>query len=445
MPLYKPKFLTPGGENRTIDLQDSNPNGIEFSCVVDGNAAIKKYKIDIWLMTDENTHFTKTVILSSSTTPPYPFFPVNEKNEYNLFKFYLSKTELSNANIVNSSNPYKWQISMWEDGNENNLTPDTVSCEEVFYGNKAPTISLKYKSEDSYISFDDTPLKSKIISFKCIYSQEQNVPLRRFGWYIKNITTDTELFNTVDDGKMIYGSASNITLTYDGFLNNEDYLIKCKIVTQNGFELETSQQFSINFQTYDITSDFTIEPLSTEAGNLLSWGNVRAITGTAYNSLNQSIPPELLDFESNYPVDEKTSVFLSDGNKIVFEEGTDDKLDLSEDITLVYSGQFENNDDRTILELSGSNSNGNSISRRLEIKDKKFVYTVANGADISVKASDGFIFNSNNWFIIVMYPLIEGAANLRITNRKTVGSLFPSTSLFSSSATFAKFGIWEGE
>ena len=166
MPLYKPKFLTPGGENRTIDLQDSNPNGIEFSCVVDGNAAIKKYKIDIWLMTDENTHFTKTVILSSSTTPPYPFFPVNEKNEYNLFKFYLSKTELSNANIVNSSNPYKWQISMWEDGNENNLTPDTVSCEEVFYSNKAPTISLKYKSEDSYISFDDTPLKSKIISFK---------------------------------------------------------------------------------------------------------------------------------------------------------------------------------------------------------------------------------------------------------------------------------------
>lgn len=451
MPLYKPKFLTPGGENKTIDLQDDNPKGIEFSCIVDGNVAIKKYKVDIWLMSDENTHFTKTVTLTSSTTPSYPFFPINERNEYNLFQFYLSEAELANANIVNSVNPYKWQISMWADGNEDNSSPDTVSCEEVFYGNKIPALNLTYKLGNDYIAFDDTPLKSKVISFKGIYFQEQNIPLQRFGWYIKSITTGKELFNTIDEGKMVYGSASNITLTFDGFLNNEDYLVKCKIVTQNGVELETSQTFSVNYDTYDVTSDFAIEMLPNESGNLLSWGNVRAITGRAYDNRNHEIQASKLEFKSDYPVENHNSIVLSNGNKVIFEEGTDGTLDISEESTIVYSGQFENGNDRVILEMEGTNKEGKYITLKFEIKDKKFVYTVTTDGMTYISEAGAYIFNSSNWFIITMFPLDtesvpgSGMLDFVVVNRKTVGALYPSTSLFPTAGVFSKFGVWDGE
>lgn len=446
MPLYKPKFLTPGDESKTVDLQNSNSDGIEFSCVVDGNETVKKYKVDIWSMTSDDVHFTKTVVLSSSTIPPYPFFPINEKNEYNLFQFYLSQTELSNSNIVNTTTPYKWQISMWVDGNESSETPDTVSCEEVFYANKTPTLSLSYKSGTQYETFDDTPLTSKVISFKGTYSQAQNIPLQCFGWYIKNNTTGEVLINTIDDGKMIYSSSSNIVLSYDGFLNDETYLVRCKAVTQNGAEVEAEQEFQISYDTYDVTSDFTITTLPKETGNLLSWGNVSAITGNAFDRNDIIVPEDELNFSHNYPVEDQNSIALEDGIKVIFEQGTDDVLDIPEDSTFVYSFQCPEKDDKVLLEISGSNDSGLLISRKLEIIDSHLVYTVDNGETVSTQTSSSdYVLNRYSWFIVVLYPIENDVALMRITNIRTVGSLYPSTTLFPSTSVMPKFGTWEGE
>ncbi len=437
MPLYKPKFLTPGGENKTTDL--SNKEGVEFSCVVDGNVPVKKYQIDIWSMNNKAIHFSK------STTLTDYFFPINENNEYNLFQFSLSASELSNSQIVNSTIPYKWQISMWSAGNENNETPDTVSCEEVFYGNSSPNVVLKYKVGDSYNILNEDILSSKVLSFKCEYQQEQGVALQRYGWYIKNQTTGLVLYDTTDDGKMIYGSANNILLTYDGFLNNESYLVKCKITTQNNVEIDVQAQFSINYSTYNVTSDFTIETLPEESGNLLYWGNVRAIIGQAYNNIGEPISTDALTFESNYPTDGLEAITIENDKQVVFEKGTYDDLDLSENSTIVYSGQFDDGKDKVVLELEGFNDIGEFVSRVLEIKNNQFVYTVTQGSTESVKVSEEYVFTDTNWYIIVMYPIENEIAEMRITHKQTIDSLYPSSSLFAGSGLYAQFGTWEGE
>lgn len=281
--LNKPKFMRPSTNMQECFI-DTNLDDLSFSCIVDGNEAVYAWRIQIYRLGDNVLVYDtgKITKLESDVYSPL-FYPVNEKNQNEIFKINLKEhptetvpTKDSDGKTIspdpifsNLPEPYYWTIEFWNKSDiEKDNDATTKSCEEVFYANTTPKATLYYKKngDSKYTEFPDATKEVAVFGaneyvFKADYIQEEDVPLKRYGWRLTDIDTGQVLLDTITQNQ-VYGTADNIICTYDGLLNSGNYSIELYIETQNNVTINTfPTRLMFHTETTYLSSDFVKQRL----------------------------------------------------------------------------------------------------------------------------------------------------------------------------------------
>lgn len=462
--LNKPKFMSPSTSLQDCAV-DINGNEMMFSCVVDGNEPIYAWRIRIYSIVDN------VLVFDSDRQNCPPFYPVDEKNRSVVFPVDLKEYLVSPYMIqdsdnkplfVNRSEPYYWTIEFWNKSDsekEKEQLPSgatdyvatTKSCEEAFYANSIPEISLYYKSksDNEYTLFsidgtDDIIFNQSSYEFKATYKQEEDIALKRYGWRVTDIKSGQVLHDTITNNQ-VYGTSENILLSYEGLLNNGSYYLELYIETQNNIAFTmTFQPFSVSYPTTFLTNDFETEFLPKEAAVINSWEDAKTIEGgTNFESVS---------CVSCYPIVEKDtmSINIRDGERITYDYGSTANMDIGEDTYIVLSMQLLGKEDTTLFLAEGIDDSGNIITRRLSFEDGQFCYTINCSGRYELSAyhtpSEGYEPCEYVWYTITMAPY-SGESLLSVVESKTINGLYPSDNLYPSdeniSPLYPSFGEWQ--
>ena len=418
----------------TIDV---SADKIPFSCIVDGNEAINAWQIKIYQLSDDTLFFT-----TDKQTLTTPFFPIDEKNRNVVFSIDL-KPYLP-ANMVNTSEPYYWTITFWGVSGIS-----TTSYQEVFYANKKPKVSItyRYNSNDLYAELSNgVALTSRSCTFKAVYTQDEGVGLKRYGWRLIDTDSGQILINTITSNQ-IYGTADNIVCFYNGFLNDGNYSIELYIETQNNAVLTTEPiNFSISYNTTFLSNDFKVEALKNEPAIMLDWNESVVIGGRTEGEV---------EFKTNYPIidyaaeEPDTSVEIPVGSKLIYDYGSSSNLDIDENCYIALSTQLSNGNNIVLFDAEGVDDDGYSVVRKLSFNNGVFDYTVL-GANETIASTTYEVKNQPNqyvWYIIIMAPLLKSDGKyyteLTVVESKTINGLYPSTTLYPSTSLYPSFGTWD--
>ena len=445
--LNKPKFMTPSTNMQecTIDLNESN---IPFSCIVDGNEAVVAWQIIVY---DINNG--KSVFDSGKVTLKSPFYPIDEKNRNVVFNINLKdypNTLSGDTTFVNRKDAYYWKISFWSVADEDNESPTTTSCEEVFYATAKPNVTISYRENENvdYAELsENTVLKSRTCYFKGNYSQENGVGLKRYGWKLCDTDSGQVLVDTITHNQ-IYGTKENIVCVYNGFLNNGNYSVELYIETQDGTTIKTSAvNFTVTYSTTFLNSDVKVEALTNEPAVMLDWNEAVVIGGRSEGEIT---------FKSNYPIidysDEEpnTSVNIPTNSKIVFDYGSSSNLDIDESSYITLSTQLTNGEETTLFYAEGNDDTGFSVLRQLTFSNGVFEYAVkGNGENVAYATYEAkYRPNQYVWYIIVMSPIQRDEngsyyAELTVTESRLINGLYPSSTLYPSTSLYPNAGNWD--
>lgn len=491
--LNKPKFMSPSVNIYGNSVIDLNSDDIPFSCVIDGNEVVTKWQIEVSRLNDNVLVFDTGIQTLSK-----PFNPIDNRNRsqkftinirdyfssattyykeasgllYDSYITYYNKIDdayvkyvynadtweedcksLYYTEFINSSNPYYWNITLW--GSSGNIV---CSAEESFYANSLPQITIYYSYDNNFtdnngilkegnILSNGVSLSKRKIYFKATYTQNENIPLKCYGWRIVD-KNNKIILDTISQNQ-IYGIKEDISCMCRGLINQNDYLIDLYIETQNGQFLTTSEiNFTIDYPVRNVDSNFKLYTLPYASGVMIEYGELRTTEGVALG--------KPLNYIHNYPIyiqgrDNTTSVEVPKNGQIVFEGTANSKnLDIDENSYMVLSFQFDKTEDITLFNAVGEDNNLNPISRVLKYKleNNSLIYTLKKGdilVEDMVELSD--TCGARCWYIVILHPLSydeDGVESIRLSVSENIaeGSLMPSDDLYPSSDTFPTIGEW---
>ena len=429
--INKPKYLSP-----CINLQesviDTKDEVLNFSCIVDGNEPIYSWAITIYRISDN-----EIVLNTGKQSLNSPFYPIDNKNRNVVFKKNIKEYMDENSYLfVNSSEAYYWKISFWnyEDNNntEYNEYPTITSSEAVFFANLKPTISFQYSYDGiSYSDYSsDLNISSKECYFKAIYTQAENISIKRYGWKLIDTDTNHIIFDTISKNK-IYGTSGNITCSYDGFSDYGKYSLTLFIETQNGYQTtENSITFSSMYETVSMENTFEVSFLENEAAVMLNWEDAVIVSGEMFDNNNNLIKEP--SYKENYPVVNydsdvpNTSVVIPNDYLILYNYNGNSNLDIDENCYVVLSTQLIDNIDTTLFEAEGI-ENGNPIKRRLTYNSESntFIYSILDSKGNMTKAEHTVdnIPGKYVWYIITLSPIFKNDSGEYVTELKVSESI----------------------
>lgn len=426
----------------TVNLDSKK---VLFSCVVDGNESVHAWRIKIYTL-DKNSLVYDTGKITSCVN--LPFLPINEKNQNTVFevnlKDFKSTGNVDGTSFVNSPKPYYWTMEFW---NKTDTEATVKSCEEVFYANSVPNVTVDYKSPNG--DYNRLPvdgsgiLSSNDFYFRAEYTQIENVPLKRYGWRIIDTNSGEVLLDTITK-KQVYGTSDNIVCHYDGFLNNNSYSVQLYIETQNNFSMMINPiSFLVSYETTFLKNDFVTEILRYESGIRNSWGEAKIIEGRIEGIYN---PDEL--YVPNYPIaDGSTSTIdITKDFCVVYDYGATSNLDISEKSYIVLSTQLSENTDMEIFTAEGIDSKGNALLRKLSYTSGQFVYTVSDAEGYKIlyhTPNKGYEPGLYTWYIIIMSPYLGDDTKLTIYESKAENGLAPSDTRYPREILYPSFGTWD--
>lgn len=462
--LSKPKFITPN-LNSDVRVVDNSSGSFPVSFIVDGNESINGVRIEVsnpnsssylynssyhWVASNgeyregwsnHNVNFVDGV-----------FNPVNEYGENNLYSVVIG-THVSGVNqSPNRPTPYRLKIYLqkWSLSAENKYVVETqVESQDVlFYCNKKPNINITYKIGDGYSTLEnDISIDSRAIEFKGMYSQEENVPLKKYGWRITDKQTGNILHDTISKSQ-IYGTKDNMICRYNGFVSDCEYKIELFVETQNGDTKLIERNFKIKYVAKWLTNDFKINALRNEPGIKLDWSESVAIMGSKTDGIY---------YKNNFPiVGKSTSVVISKDESVTFERGTINNLDISDKSYIVLSMQIKTSPTMNTCVLfyaEGYSDSGNKISRKLDCNFDQSDKTKAT-LSYRIQTEDGEIYSTDYilknypgdyvWYIIKLYPFLEGdtATNIEVSEFVAEGGVIPSDNLYPREDLYPSFGEW---
>lgn len=427
-------------EECTVDL---TADKIPFSCIVDGNESINKWQIKIYDITNNEEVFkTEEITLKSS------FYPVDEKNRNVVFSVDLKEYLGDNTTFVNRAEAYYWTITLWGSSGRS-----VTSYQEVFYANKTPSIVFlyKYPTDTDFSNLTNSAvLTSRACTFKGIYTQENGVQLKRYGWRIAD-ADNGQIFTDTITKNQIYGSSDNIICEYDGFLNDGRYSVELFIETQNNTKITFPPlYFTISYSSTFLSNDFKVETLKSEPAIMLDWNEAIVITGTLKDSSDNVVGVDDTVFKTDYPVGSQSSIQIPSGHKVVYDYGVSSNLDINENSYIALSTQLSSDEYTILFFAEGYDDNGYEVKRKLSYGDGEFNYMVEEQGGIVVSATytvtnrpSGYV-----WYNIFMSPLIEtGDGNqavvFNVYESKIINCIYPSEDLYPNEEFYPVFGNWD--
>ena len=496
--LNKPKFLSPSINMYGNTVIDLNQDTIPFTCIVDGNEAVAKWRITISRIEDNVVVFD-----SGDQTLDSQFIPVNHRNQNVTFsinlKEYLKTDNFVDQYVLNTKATYdsdltyyellsdgryeEWSYSSttWSDKRSKlyvvnlanrelayywNITligssgTHTTSASEAFYANSTPESHIYYSYVNNFDNktelINNAPLEKRRVYFKADYSQRENIPIKRYGWRLTDTTNGTIVFDTITKNQ-VYGVDNDIYCECGGLVNGSNYLLELYIETQNGqFSIVKSVEFFVKYSVESIDGDLDVLVLNDSSAIMLDWGNIKSAEGTIKGGdvkFVQNLP--ITDYDNNGTPTGSTSVEIPLESSIVFDVTANGRgLNLEEDSYVVISTQIQKKHNLVLFEMSGEDSMLNPLSRRLEfsLNDNALKYSVKKG-DIVAKKSVG-VSNTHSercWYIIKLYPLLQQDGtyytDMEIVESTTVNPLLPkannnSNRLYPSGNVYPYNGSW---
>lgn len=390
---FRPSSLIPSTltSDYTIDATVDNV----FRCKINGTSPTTKYQL---IIMQNNTESTQ-VYDSGLQTLSSPLYPKNYDGTDN----ELEVTVPSTSGMINGGE-YKWKIkSYWTDSDY------YESFDNVFKANaKAAVVIDKFPN----------PITQKQYTFSATVTQTQNVGIERFGWIIRNTSTNEYVVDTITNNN-IY--SADIKVFYDGFLSGTGYDIRVCVWLMDGTMVETDFQ--------PITVSYAVEPFESvvttkqtkDSGVLVQWSNIYYVFGTPTN--------DDYDYELGYPwKDEFTNVYLNlhAGNKLTYSQITGQPIDLPSTITHTICFRCEENN-ASVYKATGEDSTGSPYY-------------------IEVSYADGVIYLDINGQKETLYTMtdVDKFLTLQIQQNQVVikrmignlDGLYPSETLYPSDDLF---------
>ncbi len=370
--------------------------------------------------------------------------------------YYVNATLIANnSSFVNSTEPFCWKITF--SGAHNG---EISSAEEVFYANTIPqaTIYCNYKNDflidgnmDSNLILPADSVKSfekRRVFLKAIYSQAEDVLIKRYGWRLTDIDSKAVLVDTITKNQ-IYGIADDISCEYNGLVNGSTYLVELYVETQNGyFDILSSAEFKVSYGVKTIDADLEIVPLNDTAGIMLNWGNLKTTEGAVEGR-------EDVRYEHNIPyasygeANEATgsvSANIPEGSFIVFSGTANGKnLHIDENAYVALSFQFDKTHNATLFEMSGEDEYLKDISRELTytVSDNTLRYKVTKGEIVAIDSIVlSPIIGERIWYIVKLSPMIEEQVVLEVKECIAEDGLFSDSALYPDDDLYPTFGKW---
>lgn len=441
--LNKPKFLSPSINMYDNSVVDLNSDNIPFSCIIDGNEAITDFQIVVSRLSDGADVFD-----TGMRKLDKPFFPINNRNQNVVFsknlKDYFDADSIVDG-FVNSADAYYWKIIL----KNSKSGTETSSVAEVFYANSVPEATISYSYDNNFadtnknVSFSG--LQKRKIYFKSTYTQAEGVSLKRYGWRLTDMTNNSVIMDTISQNQ-IYGIADDISCVCNGLINQTDYRLELYIETQNGYsDIIQYIDFDVNYTVKIVDVDFEVEALNDTSGIMLSWKNLKTTEGV--------VEGNDVSYTDSFPLNASSSVEIPEHTSIAFSKTSNGKdLAIDEGSYIVLSFGFDKTQDTTLFEASGLDDYLNVLSRKLEYvsSNESFKYTVTSGDVVStcVKPLSKTI-GELCWYIVTLYPLLNGVADCKVVESISEGCLFPDEDLYpvaeddtTDGLLYPDFGEW---
>ena len=484
--LNRPKFMSPSINMYGSSVIDLNSAKLPFSCVIDGNEAIKGWQIRVSRLKDNVVVFdTGEKMLASY------FYPVNNRNQnvaftidlkdcfssattcyisaestYSKDKFYYTHVNgvyepytnngsestpsswstdyktLCYTNFVNSKEPYYWSVVLHGSGGS-----ITQSAEEVFYANSIPDTTIYYNYENKFPSThifsedEDAPsvVEGRKVFLKTEYNQKENIPIKRYGWRLVDSSNENVVIDTINKNQ-VYGITEDISCECNGLVSGSNYSLDLYIETQNGyFGVVKSIKFKVSYKVQNLEAKFDVRPINETSGIMLNWSDLKTTEGVVVG--------KSVEYVDGKPLKDSVSVSIPENSKIVFEGTSNDKeLNIDENAYVVLSFQFEKfKNSFTIFNMSGLDKVSSVIERNLCYNhlDNRLEYTVTKGAGTLFK-SVGLSDNSGQrcWCVVIMSPTLDNDIEVNVVESVAENSLIPSEILFPNKDEFPYFGDW---
>lgn len=458
--LNRPKFLKPSINMQECCVIDLNSESLPFSCVVDGNDCISAWQIIISRLKDNVVVFD-----SGKQTLANPFYPVDNRNRNVAFSIdlkkhwndeFLKKSSAGDMLFVNDKDAYYWNIVLWD-----SFDNSVLGCEEVFYANSAPEISISYSdNNEEYNPFkaqaDDTDvavLNKRMFYFKGNYNQTEGVGLKKYGWRITDITNSQVISDTISKNQ-IYGSAGNISCEYNGFVNDFTYMVELYIETQNGYSIVVKgQRFKISYTVKTLITNFDVEALNSSSGIMLDWGNLKTTEGVAHGdniTVMENYP--ITNYDINNNPTGTTSLKMGKGSMVTFERNINTSLGIPENAYTVLSFQIIDDVDTTLLEMNGSDEYGYEIEAKLSYvaSTATLIYTILKTNGDFAKSEHQLTHTpaDTSWYIVRLYPLLKPVGEdmctrMEVVESKAQNALYPSNAIYPTENIHPYNGAWD--
>lgn len=450
--LNKPKFLSPN-TNATECVVDTK-SSVDFSFIVDGNEPIISAKVVVYdlltgqeLWSYEVTRENHSDVFDNNGF----FYPVNEKNENNIFKF---STILSG--VSNRTEPYYWDVEV------KSSTGNTVkSSPATFYANSAPKLTIKCSEKELEFAeiIEGAILNDRSCKFKGEYVQDEGVNLKRYGWRLIDVNSGDVLIDTTSHNQ-IYGTIGNILCDYNGLVTGNEYSIELYVETQNGYVTITNPvKFKVEYNVKTLITDFNVETIKSSSCIMLDWGNLKTTEGV--------VEGENITYLKNYPItsysqvtDEtgdvttvetgKNSIRLDGKSKIIFEGNANSELAISEESYIVLSFQITKNEDMTLFEAQGVDDYLYNVQAKLKYISKSHTLLYMVSKENGDYAETSFVINvpkSTTWCIVTLHPLLREESGVCCVNMDVVESyannaLYPDSDKYPG-ALYPNNGTWD--
>lgn len=480
----KPKFMSPSINMYGNSVIDLNSATLPFSCIVDGSEVVTDFQIIVSRLKD-NTVVFDTGMQKLAT----PFSPINNRNQNVVFnidlKDYFSQisdvkkpiilntnskydsnkiyytydettseyavynyttdtlwntdyTSLYSEEFINSADAYYWEITL----KNSNSEIEVYSSAEVFYANSVPETTVYYSYNNDFTNLPDSisfsGLQKRKIYFKSTYNQLEGVSLKRYGWRLTDVTNNVIVMDTITQNQ-IYGIADDISCVCNGLINQTDYLLELYIETQNGyFGILQSIEFGVDYAVKNVDADFEVEALNNTSGIMLSWNKLRTTEGYVVGNA--------VTYTDNFPLNDSSSIEIPESTSVVFSKTSNDKdLNIDESSYIVLSFGFDKTQNTTLFEISGIDDYLNVMSRKLEYiaSGRKLKYTIVSGGAIATCEKQlSETISELCWYIVTLYPLLDGVADYKLVESVSEGCLFPEEDLYPEETLYPDFGEW---
>ena len=384
--LYQPTNVSPsslsGLGNGVVDATKDLP----VSWQVNGNSAMTAFSITIY----KNDAASTQVYTTGKITDGCPFFGTGYDGNVQFFSYTIAASALSGAGVSNGEE-YKLIITQW--WSESDSVVQTAAS--AFITRSEPTLSV-----DSFSS----PLAVRAYTFAATYSQAQGDGLMWFRWYIAELGSVTEFL--LDTGN-VYGT-NDVRVTYDGFFNGGQYMIRCVAQTVNGVSADTGwTTFSVSYDVAQITGALIAQNYCGAVH--LSWPHVRAINGEA---------------DGDYSILPNGAASIPEGTTITWGSMNGGNLELSSPFSVAWKGSVT--PPCTPFAVTGGE---NSLSCYVTANSVAVIY---NGRTIF--STDISITNRS----VLTVMVTPGYLYLKIET--TVGGLLPSATLYPSLSLYPDGG-----